>query len=120
MAVNRQSDENGKPVVPIAIEDRYSWVKGEVREMASLFVDSESVAELGDPSLFVREGSGLRLRFLPCSSEDRVYHRGEGWEYFYMYTTLFIDVGVKFPFSEFECGVLSQLKCAPTQIHPNA
>ncbi|MED6157326.1 hypothetical protein PIB30_022146 [Stylosanthes scabra] len=37
-----------------------------------------------------------------------------------MYTTVFLDVGIKFPFSEFECGVLSHLKCAPSQIHPNA
>ncbi|MED6108317.1 hypothetical protein PIB30_022596 [Stylosanthes scabra] len=99
MAVNRQTDENGKSIVPISVDDRYSWVKGELREMASLFVDMESIAELVDPGLFVREGSGLELRFLPCSEQDRVYHRGEG---------------------EFECGVLNQLKCAPTQIHPNA
>ncbi|MED6198131.1 hypothetical protein PIB30_063050 [Stylosanthes scabra] len=31
-----------------------------------------------------------------------------------------LDVGIRFPFSQFECGVLSQLKCAPSQIHPNA
>ncbi|MED6107670.1 hypothetical protein PIB30_016289 [Stylosanthes scabra] len=120
MAVNRQTDENGKLVVPIAVEDWYSWVKGEVREMASLFVDLESIEELGEPSMFVRGGSVVKLRFLPCGVDDRVYHRGEGWEYFYMYTTVFIDVGIKFPFSEFECGVLNQLKCAPTQIHQNA
>ncbi|MED6210648.1 hypothetical protein PIB30_066177 [Stylosanthes scabra] len=120
MAVNRQTDENGKPVVPIAVEDRYSWVKGEVREMASLFVDSDSIEELGEPSTFVRGGSVVKLRFLPCGVNDRVYHRGEGWEWFYMYTAVFLDVGIKFPFSEFECGVLNQLKCAPTQIHPNA
>ncbi|MED6200788.1 hypothetical protein PIB30_088658, partial [Stylosanthes scabra] len=66
------------------------------------------------------EGSGVKLRFLPCSGEDRVFHRGEGWEFFFMYTTVFVDIRVRFPFTEFECGVLSQLKCAPTQIHPNA
>ncbi|MED6198001.1 hypothetical protein PIB30_061998 [Stylosanthes scabra] len=75
--IGRQRDENGKSIVPISVDDR------EVREMAFLFVDMESIAELGDPGLFVREG-------------------------------------VRFPFSEFECGVLNQLKCAPTQIHPNA
>ncbi|MED6167951.1 hypothetical protein PIB30_007623 [Stylosanthes scabra] len=118
MALNRQTDENGKPLVVVG-ED-YSWVKGEVRDMASLFVDTESIAELGDPALFVREGNDLRLRFLSCSDQDRVYHRGEEWEFFFVYTTLFLDIGVRFPFSEFQCGVLNQLKCAPTQIHPNA
>ncbi|MED6109234.1 hypothetical protein PIB30_031550 [Stylosanthes scabra] len=118
MALNRQTDENGKPIVMLGND--YSWVKGEVRDLSSLFLDMESVERIGDPSLWVHEGSNVSLRFLPCDVEDRVYHRGEGWEFFYMYTTVFLDIGVKFLFTEFECGVLSQLKYAPTQIHPNA
>ncbi|MED6198299.1 hypothetical protein PIB30_064895 [Stylosanthes scabra] len=120
MAVNRLTDENGKTVVPISETDPYWWVKGEVREMSSLFVDQESVDELGVPSTWVREGSGVKLRFLSCAVEDRVFHRGEGWEFFLLYTTVFLDIRVRFSFTEFECGVLSQLKCAPTQIHLNA
>ncbi|MED6195780.1 hypothetical protein PIB30_041274 [Stylosanthes scabra] len=118
MKVIRESDENGKPVVVLGQD--YAWVKGEVRDLASLFVDLESIEEIGDPTTFIRLGSDVRLRFLPCKEGDRVYHRGERWEYFFMYTTVFLDVGVRFPFTEFECGVLSQLKCAPSQIHPNA
>ncbi|MED6173136.1 hypothetical protein PIB30_056442 [Stylosanthes scabra] len=118
MAVNRETDENGKPIVVVGND--YSWVKGEVRDLPSLFLDVESIEEIGEPSLFVREGSGVKLRFLPCGGEERVYFRGLGWEYFYTYTTVFIDIGIRFPFTEFECGVLNQLKCAPTQIHPNA
>ncbi|MED6125037.1 hypothetical protein PIB30_064611 [Stylosanthes scabra] len=120
MEGNRLTDENGKPIVPVARDDPYSWVKGEVREIVSLFTDEESVRELGDPSLWVRAGSEVRVQFLPCSVEDRVFHKGEGWEYFYMYTTVLLDLGVRFPFSQFEYGVLSQLKCSPSQIHPNA
>ncbi|QHO06822.1 uncharacterized protein DS421_14g458140 [Arachis hypogaea] len=30
------------------------------------------------------------------------------------------ELGVRFLFSDFECGVLSQLNCAPTQLHPNS
>ncbi|MED6139366.1 hypothetical protein PIB30_083141 [Stylosanthes scabra] len=120
MDTNRQTDENGKPVVPILSDDPYSCVKGEVREQVSLFRDGESVAELGEPMLWVREGENIGLEFLPCGSGDRVFHKGKVWEHFYMYTTVFIDLGVRFPFSEFENGVLSQLKCAPSQIHLNA
>ncbi|MED6213523.1 hypothetical protein PIB30_094201 [Stylosanthes scabra] len=120
MEVNRLTDENGKPIIPIAVDDPYSWVKGEVRDLVSLLCDEESVAELGEPSVWVREGEGICLEFLPCSSGDRVFHKAGEWEYFYMYTTIFIDLGVRFPFSEFVNGVLSQLKCAPSQIHPNA
>ncbi|MED6123626.1 hypothetical protein PIB30_050929, partial [Stylosanthes scabra] len=117
---NRQTDENGKPIVPVSIDDPYSWVKGEVREMESWFSDMESVEELGESSLWVWEGSNAKVKFLPCGVEERVFHKGKEWKYFFMYTTVFLDLGVRFPFSEFECGVLSQLKCAPTQIHPNA
>ncbi|MED6211534.1 hypothetical protein PIB30_074644, partial [Stylosanthes scabra] len=116
----RLMDENGKLVVPIEGGDPYSWVKGEVREQVSLFQDGESVAELGDLAVWVRKGERVGVEFLPCSSEDRVFHKTSGWEYFYMYTTVLIDIGVRFPFTQFEKGVLSQLKCAPTQIHPNA
>ncbi|MED6151658.1 hypothetical protein PIB30_084529 [Stylosanthes scabra] len=109
----RLTNENGKPVVPIETGDPYSWVKG-------LFQDEESVAELGDPAVWVRKGERVGVEFIPCCSEDRVFHKTNGWEYFYMYTMVFIDIGVRLPFTQFENGVLSQLKCAPTQIHPNA
>ncbi|MED6185687.1 hypothetical protein PIB30_059501 [Stylosanthes scabra] len=56
MEGGRLTDENGKLVVPIESGDPYSWVKGEVREQASLFQDDESVAELGDPAVWVRKG----------------------------------------------------------------
>ncbi|MED6127078.1 hypothetical protein PIB30_084683 [Stylosanthes scabra] len=52
------TDENGKPVVRVPINDPYSWVKGEVREIVSLFRDLDSIAELGDPSVWVQEGGG--------------------------------------------------------------
>ncbi|MED6197860.1 hypothetical protein PIB30_060763 [Stylosanthes scabra] len=72
------------------------------------------------PALWVREEEDIGVEFLSCSVEDRVFQKAEGWEYCYMYTTVLIDLGVTFSFSEFENGVLSQTKCAPTQIHPNA
>ncbi|MED6177052.1 hypothetical protein PIB30_094082 [Stylosanthes scabra] len=90
MEENRKTDENGKPVVRVPVDDPYVWVKGEVKDIVSLFRDLESVGELGDPSIWVWEGENVRLEFIPCSLEDR-----------------------------FECGVLSQMKCAPSQIHPN-
>ncbi|MED6193478.1 hypothetical protein PIB30_019951 [Stylosanthes scabra] len=38
---NRETDENGKPVVVVG--ENYSWIKGEVRDLSSLFLDMESV-----------------------------------------------------------------------------
>ncbi|MED6205355.1 hypothetical protein PIB30_016942 [Stylosanthes scabra] len=115
-----ETDENGKPKVPIGDIDTYALVMGEVRDFESLFSDSESVTELGDPMVWVRKGFGIKMEFLPCSLEERMFHKCDGWEYFYVYTTLFLDLGVRFLFTQFQCGVLSQLKCDPTQVHPNA
>ncbi|MED6222081.1 hypothetical protein PIB30_061032 [Stylosanthes scabra] len=78
MEENRQTDENGKPVVWVPIDDPYAWVKGEVRDIVSWFSDEECVAELGDPSAWVREGENVVVEFLPCSAEDRVFHKAEG------------------------------------------
>ncbi|MED6198953.1 hypothetical protein PIB30_071543 [Stylosanthes scabra] len=78
MEQNRTTDENGKPIVRVSDDDPYAWVKGEVRDIASLFRDSESMAELGDPAVWIREGEGVKLEFVPCSLEDRVFHKTEG------------------------------------------
>ncbi|MED6146600.1 hypothetical protein PIB30_035984 [Stylosanthes scabra] len=98
----------------------YGWVKEGVLEIPSLFVDVESVEQLGSPLLWVRSGQDIKIEFLPCSSVDRVCHEGKGADWFFMYTCVFAEIGVRFPFTEFECAVLRQLNCAPSQIHPNS
>ncbi|QHO19251.1 uncharacterized protein DS421_11g327240 [Arachis hypogaea] len=37
-----------------------------------------------------------------------------------LFGCLFTELGVRLPFTEFECGVLYWLNCAPTQLHPNS
>ncbi|QHO35921.1 uncharacterized protein DS421_9g279430 [Arachis hypogaea] len=37
-----------------------------------------------------------------------------------MYSCLFTELGIRLPFTDFECGVLYWLNCAPTQLHPNS
>ncbi|MED6169605.1 hypothetical protein PIB30_022823 [Stylosanthes scabra] len=63
--LNRETDENGKPIVVVG--NNYSCVKGEVRELSSWFLDTDSVEQIGDPSTWVREGktttSGLKNYF---------------------------------------------------------
>ncbi|MED6174000.1 hypothetical protein PIB30_064858 [Stylosanthes scabra] len=101
-------------------EEGYEWVSEAVRGIASLFVDVESVRQLGSPLLWVRNGQDVKFEFLPCASGDRVCHEGKGADWFYMYTCVFAEIGIRFPFTEFECAVLRQLNCAPSQIHPNS
>lgn len=40
-------------------------------------------------------------------------------DFFYVYSTLYRDLGVRLPFSDFEIGVLRELNVAPTQLHLN-
>ncbi|MED6135609.1 hypothetical protein PIB30_048210 [Stylosanthes scabra] len=98
----------------------YGWVKEGVLEIPSLFVDMESVRQLGSPLLWVRDGQDIKIEFLSYSSVDRVCHEGKGADCFFMYTCLFAEIGIRFPFTEFECAVLRQLNYAPSQIHPNS
>ncbi|MED6160680.1 hypothetical protein PIB30_053723 [Stylosanthes scabra] len=78
------------------------------------------VRRLGPPSFWVRSGKDVKVDFLPCAPSDRVCHKGEDADWFFMYTCVLAEIGVRFPFTEFECDVLRQLNCAPTQIHLNS
>ncbi|MED6161008.1 hypothetical protein PIB30_056712 [Stylosanthes scabra] len=51
----------------------YGWVKEGVLEIPSLFVDTESVEQLGLPLLWVRSGQEIKIEFLPCSSHDTIH-----------------------------------------------
>ena len=57
-----------------------------------------------------------------CGYTDRVYHGRENApiDFFYVYSTLFVDLKVTLSFDEFTMDVLRFLNIAPTQLHPNA
>ncbi|MED6171446.1 hypothetical protein PIB30_040826 [Stylosanthes scabra] len=55
-----------------------------------------------------------------ATSTLKVCHEGRGADWFFMYTCVFAEIGVHFPFTEFEYAVLRQLNCAPSHIHPNS
>lgn len=61
------------------------------------------------------------ISLVVCRSNERVCHGREGYalDFFYAYITLFRDLGVRLPFSEFQCGVLRELNICPAQLHPN-
>ncbi|QHN97907.1 uncharacterized protein DS421_18g631410 [Arachis hypogaea] len=105
--------------VEVREDDPYHWVQDDVKTHSSSFVSVESLSELRGMD-FVKGGSGVVVELQPCSSSDRVCERRGDWEYFYMYTPCMVEIGVKFSFSSFECDVLTQLNCAPSQLHPNS
>ncbi|MED6218441.1 hypothetical protein PIB30_026665 [Stylosanthes scabra] len=98
----------------------YEWVSDSVWKIPTKFVDVEGVRRLGPPSAWVREGSKVSVEFLQCLPSERVFHRGSNGEWFFMYTCVLAEIGMRFPFTRFECAVLRQVNCAPSQIHPNS
>ncbi|MED6174318.1 hypothetical protein PIB30_067973 [Stylosanthes scabra] len=91
----------------------------DVIDQVSCFVDEECIEQLGY-SGWAKSGNGVWVEFLLCSSDDRIFHRCKDCEFFYMYCCVFVELKVKFPFTDFQCGVLTQLRCAPSQLHPNS
>jgi len=57
-----------------------------------------------------------------AKSGDSVCHGREGhsYDFFYMYSTLVLDLHVRLPFDDFTMGVLRVLNVAPNQLHPNS
>ncbi|MED6156458.1 hypothetical protein PIB30_014423 [Stylosanthes scabra] len=103
-----------------ACRPRYEWVSKLVWSIPTKFVDAEGIRRLGPPSAWVKEGSKVSIEFLQCSSTERVCDRGTNGGWFFMYTCVLAEIGVRFPFTLFECSVLRQINCAPSQIHPNS
>ncbi|MED6132425.1 hypothetical protein PIB30_018815 [Stylosanthes scabra] len=101
-------------------KSRYEWVSDMVWKIPTKFVDAESVRCLGPPSACAREGSKVSIEILSSSISERVCHRGPNGDWFFMYTCVLAEIGVRFPFTRFECSVLRQINRAPSQIHPNS
>ena len=106
---------------PIAIP-RYEWVSMKVNLYPTWFQTHESIKELkrkvdmmtsDDTKLFIVE---------PCSIEERVSmwaSKGEA-DFVYMYDDVFKELNIQFPFSDFECEMLSLMNATLVQLYPNS
>ncbi|MED6136823.1 hypothetical protein PIB30_059335 [Stylosanthes scabra] len=65
-----------EPNMKLSSKRGYEWVKYVVWVIPSKFVDVDGVRRLGPPSSWVREGKKIKIEFLPCSSTERVCHKG--------------------------------------------
>ncbi|XP_020995232.1 uncharacterized protein LOC110279610 [Arachis duranensis] len=110
------SERKKKALPKVEDSESYDWVDSDVQIRASLFLDVDSVGRVV-LSRIVKPG--FRLELLPCSRSDRVYHRRKDFESFYMYSPVLEELRVKLPFSNFECDVMTQMNCAPSQIYLN-
>ncbi|KOM55488.1 hypothetical protein LR48_Vigan10g138000 [Vigna angularis] len=100
----------------------YDWAPPEVRQISSTFFRRRPFKELADKVCLVKaDQDASHFKLAICRMTERVCHgRGDyPLDFFYVYVTMFKDLKVLLPFSEFQMGVLRELNVATTQLHPN-
>ncbi|KOM34851.1 hypothetical protein LR48_Vigan02g100100 [Vigna angularis] len=105
------------PVVP-----GYDWAPHEVRQISSSFHHRCPFRELISNICLVKAAADARhFKLAICQMTELVCHDRGNYptDFFYVYATMFKDLKVLLPFSDFQMGVLRTLNVAPTQLHPN-
>ncbi|KOM57885.1 hypothetical protein LR48_Vigan11g091800 [Vigna angularis] len=100
----------------------YGWAPYEVGLYAPYYVTSTSLEYLASRLSIVSTAKDAdNILLTVCRSNERACHGREGHntDFFYVYSTLFRDLGVRLPFTDFQSNVLRDLNVAPTQLHPN-
>lgn len=109
-------------IVPPPPVQGYEWAPHEVKNYLPYFISTASIRHLLQRLDIL---GNLRdvddYTFVVCRSNERACHGREGYpdDFFYVYITLFRDLGIRLPFSEFQMGVLRELNICPAQLHPN-
>ncbi|KOM52078.1 hypothetical protein LR48_Vigan09g073700 [Vigna angularis] len=123
VAINVDSTDawDGKPRVWPVVPG-YDRAPHEVRQIPSSFYHRRPFKDLmGNISLVKAAEDATHFKLAICQMTERVCH-GRGRypnDFFYVYATMFKDLKVLLPFSDFQMGVLRTLNVAPTQLHPN-
>jgi len=101
----------------------YDWVDPVVLKIPTRLTDSDKLDVLLPENSFLALHcpSGAIMADI-CGVTDRVCHDWENApvDFFFVYSTLFVDLHVNLPFDDFTMGVLETLNVAPTQLHPNS
>ncbi|KOM34635.1 hypothetical protein LR48_Vigan02g078500 [Vigna angularis] len=105
------------PVVP-----GYDWVPYEVRQISSSFYHRRPFRDLASSVCLVKAAEDAsNFKLVVCQMTERVCHSRGNYptDFFYAYATMFKDLKVLLPFSDFQMSVLRELNVAPTQLHSN-
>ncbi|KOM37614.1 hypothetical protein LR48_Vigan03g099600 [Vigna angularis] len=100
----------------------YDWVPHEVRQISSSFHHRQPFRDLIGQICLVKAAADARhFKLAICHMTQRVCHDRGNYptDFFYVYATMFKDLKVLLPFSDFQMGVMRTLNVAPTQLHPN-
>ncbi|QCE00308.1 hypothetical protein DEO72_LG7g1598 [Vigna unguiculata] len=101
----------------------YEWAPYEPPTHATRFRWGNDLGDLVERTkVFGDEVEDGFLRVKVWANNERVCHGKEGakLDFFYVYACLFHDLGLTVSFADWQMAVLREIRCAPTQIHPNA
>ncbi|KOM49809.1 hypothetical protein LR48_Vigan08g063600 [Vigna angularis] len=100
----------------------YDWAPHEVRQISSSFYHRRPFRDFASSVCLVKAAKDAsHFKLVVCQMIERVCHGRENYptDFFYAYATMFKDLKVLLPFSDFQMGVLRELNVAPTELHPN-
>ncbi|KOM55385.1 hypothetical protein LR48_Vigan10g127700 [Vigna angularis] len=106
---------DGKPCAWPTIPG-YDWAPQEVRQILSSFYHRQPFRDLiGHICLVKAAEDAKHFKLAICQMTERVCHgRGDyPSDFFYVYATMFKDLKVLLPFSDFQMGVLKTLNVVP-------
>ncbi|KOM39772.1 hypothetical protein LR48_Vigan03g315400 [Vigna angularis] len=112
---------DGKPRNWPVVAD-YDWAPHEVRQISSSFYHRRPFKDFASSVCLVKAAEDAsHFKLAVCQMTERVCHGRENYppDFFYAYATMFKDLKVLLPFSDFQISVLRELSVAPTQLHPN-
>ncbi|MCH86858.1 hypothetical protein A2U01_0007718 [Trifolium medium] len=99
--------------VPPKNRDMLPWVEEKIEGVPSRYHDDDQVSSLG-----VDVGSSCDWVLHPIAGDDRLCSPFDRDCLVPMYRCLFDVIGLRFPLSPFEVGVLNHLRICPSQLHP--
>ena len=111
--------EEGLHLVDTVDDPAPSWVGPEPRGIFSVYSyrrrKAYTVVEHGSDM----EGFCRNFTILRPTPTERICTEFEE-DHFPMYEVVFKDSGLRFPFNDFQMGVLNHLNLAPSQLYPNS
>jgi hypothetical protein len=102
-------------------QEEPNWVAEEVRQSSSVYTEFDHVIACF-PYLTRSPYSGS-FDVFPCQEGDAVCDSPSDTNtlcYTYVYDCIFKKLGVRLPFTDFQCEILRILNVAPSQLHPNS
>lgn len=100
----------------------FNWVREDVLSFSSSMDSADSIRHLFMHYHVVSEAWFNKISLLACKEDERPFMQAapRGSPFFCCYRDLVTTLGVSFPLTDFQSGLLRRLNVAPSQLHVNS